>query len=109
MICRQHRRLGNVRIIFLTRDVEGGPRLSCPVMQADGAIDIAVPLCGIEKQLDTAPLRLPLVSDNCLHYVTLGLLVFDEDSRRAVARFECLAGAVEELFISHEIPLRTLV
>ncbi len=78
-------------------------------MYAYVAIDVAVPLGGVKKDLDAAAWQLPLITNQRYHHVSLGLLVSGQYDRRAVLGLQAFARAIQKLLVSEQIPLRMLV
>ena len=78
-------------------------------MKAHRPVHVGVSFRRIKEKLDAAAWLLPLISDDGFHYVTLRFFISGQNGGRPVLRFKFLPGAVQEIFISNQIPIRPLV
>src|SRR3981081_2201002 len=78
-------------------------------MQADGTINVVIPLGRIEKKLDAAGWLLPLVSDDRLHHVSFRLFIACEDGRGTIPGLKPFTGTIEELLIGDKVPFGMLI
>jgi hypothetical protein len=83
--------------------------LACPIMKADGSVDVVVAFRRVEEEFYAAIRFLPLVADNRLHNISLRLFVLSQYCCRSVCGLQLLPCVVEKFLISDKVPVRLLV
>jgi len=78
-------------------------------MEAYRSVDVVVAFGRKEKKLDAPGRLLPFVADNCLHHISLRLLVLGQHGCGSVPVFQPLACVVEKFLVGDEVPIRLLV
>ena len=78
-------------------------------MQTHRSVDVVIAFGREEKKFDRAGRLPPLISDDRLHHISLGLLVFGQHGGGSVSCFQPFACVIEELLISDEVPAGLLV
>src|SRR3984957_12596322 len=78
-------------------------------MKTHRSVDVVIAFGREEKKFDRAGRLPPLISDNRLHHISLGLLVFGQHGGGSVSGFRPFACVIKELLISDEVPAGLLV